>query len=459
MCKPAVYKRRMRRRDFLAQFGTANSLTPWALTAAPQKPNILFILADDLGYGDLGCYGQKQIQTPHLDQFAADGIRFTQGYAGSTVCAPSRCCLMTGKHTGHATVRGNVKPELGLQPGEAVLPRLLRAAGYQTALFGKWGLGGPGTGNVPNQAGFDEFFGFLDQQHAHNSFPEHLWDNQNEYFLTQNWFGGRNVFVQDLFTRKAVDFIRRPHSQPFFVYLAYTSPHADNERGAAFPNGIDVPSMEPYQNRDWPDVEKSFAALVSRLDRDVGTMLQALSSAGLARNTLVIFASDNGPHAEGNHKADFFQSRGPLRGIKRDLYEGGIRVPMMARWPGRIRSGQVSDQVVAFWDMLPSLCEAAGIDPPGGLDGAPLLPALLGEKTIEHRPLYWEFHERHFLQAVRWGDWKAVREGKAGKPELYNLKSDLGEQHDIATQNTEAVQTAARLMDQLRTDSPRFPVT
>ena len=449
----------MRRRDFLAQLGAAGSLAPRALAAAPQKPNILFILADDLGYGDLGCYGQKQIQTPHLDQLASGGIRFTQAYAGATVCAPSRCCLMTGKHTGHATVRGNVKPELGLRPDDPVLPKLLKGAGYQTVLFGKWGLGGPGTRSVPNAMGFDEFYGFLDQQHAHNSFPEHLWDNQNEAFLTQNWFGRRNVFVQDLFTRKAVDFIRRPRTQPFFLYLAYTSPHADNERGAAFPNGIDVPTTEPYQNRDWPEVEKSFAALVTRLDRDVGAVLQALSSAGLDRSTLVIFTSDNGPHREGNHNPDFFQSRGPLRGIKRDLYEGGIRVPMITRWSGRIQRGQVSDQVVAFWDMLPSLCEAADVRSPGGLDGAPLLPALLGDKTIEHRPLYWEFHEKHFLQAVRWGDWKGLREGRTGKVELYNLKSDIGEQQDLAASNREGAKTAARLMNELRTDSPNFPIT
>ncbi len=446
----------MRRRDLIAGLGAGAAWLPGVLQAA-EKPNIVFIMADDLGYGDLGCYGQRQIQTPNLDRFAAEGVRFTQAYAGATVCAPSRCCLMTGKHGGHATVRGNVSPELGLAPDEAVLPALLRSAGYRTALFGKWGLGGPGTGSVPNLKGFDEFYGFLNQVHAHNSFPEHLWDNQNEHFLTENWFGRRKIFVEDQFTEKALDFIGKNRNRPFFLYLPFTSPHADNEHGTAFGNGIDVPSMAPYENRDWPEPEKSFAALVTRLDRDTGTVLKAISSAGLDRNTLVIFTSDNGPHGEGNHSPDFFHSRGGLRGIKRDLYEGGIRVPMMVRWTGRTKPGQVSDQVVAFWDMLPTFCEAAGIAIPPRLDGAPLLPGLLGEKVIPHLPLYWEFHEKHFLQAVRWGDWKAVREGKAGKVELYDLKSDVGEQRDVAAAHPEAVKEAQRLFTEVRTESTRFP--
>ena len=444
----------MRRRDFL----TATAALPYLAAQPAQKPNIVFILADDLGFGDLGCYGQKEIRTPNIDQLAASGVRFTQAYAGATVCAPSRCCLMTGKHTGHATVRGNMKPEPGLDPRESTLPELLKKAGYRTALFGKWGLGGPRTGSIPNLRGFDEFYGFLDQQHAHNSFPEDLWNNQDQAFLTPNWFGRRKVFVEDLFTEKATGFLQRPHPDPFFLYLAFTSPHADNERGAAYPNGIDVPSNSPYESRDWPDVEQSFAALVTRLDRDVGTVMSSLKQAGLDRNTLVIFTSDNGPHKEGNHDPEFFQSRGPLRGIKRDLYEGGIRVPFISNWSGRISAGRTSDQPLAFWDMLPTFCELASVPVPDNLDGESMLKPILGGDAIPHRPFYWEFHENGFKQALRWDDWKAVRNRANGPVELYDLKADLAEQHNVAATHADQIRKAEQLFKGLRTDSRTFPI-
>ena len=448
----------MDRRKFLkTTAGGAVSLAAGAAETA-ARPNIIFILADDLGYGDLGCYGQQRIKTPNLDRLAAEGIRFTQAYSGATVCAPSRCCLMTGKHGGHATVRGNKRPEVGLRPDEATLPALLKKAGYRTALSGKWGLGGPSTRSMPNQRGFDEFFGYLDQLHAHNSYPEHLWQNEEEVFLTENWFNRRKKFAPDLFTEKALEFVKRRESRPFFLYLAYTVPHADNELGAFQGNGIEVPSDEPYSNENWPQVERNFAALITRMDRDIGTLMAALGEGGIDRNTLVVFSSDNGPHREGGHDPDYFSSRGPLRGIKRDLYEGGIRMPFLTRWTGRIRGGQVSGQVLAFWDILPSLGELVGAAKPAGIDGISVLPALLGERRVEHPPLYWEFHERGFSQAVRFGDWKAVRNNPQKPIELYGLKADIGEKNDVAAGNAPVAQKAAELMKSLRVDSPEFPV-
>ena len=448
----------MDRREFLK---TTAACAVWLAAGAAEaaaRPNIIFILADDLGYGDLGCYGQQRIKTPNLDRLAAEGIRFTQAYSGATVCAPSRCCLMTGKHGGHATVRGNKRPEVGLRPDEATLPALLKKAGYRTALSGKWGLGGPSTRSMPNQRGFDEFFGYLDQLHAHNSYPEHLWQNEEEVFLTENWFNRRKKFAPDLFTEKALEFVKRRESRPFFLYLAYTVPHADNELGAFQGNGIEVPGDEPYSNENWPQVERNFAALVTRMDRDIGTLLAALGDSGIDHNTLVIFSSDNGPHREGGHDPDYFSSRGPLRGIKRDLYEGGIRMPFLTRWTGRIRGGQVSGQVLAFWDILPSLGELAGVPRPASLDGISVLPALLGERRVEHPPLYWEFHERGFSQAVRFGDWKAVRNNPQKPIELYALETDIGEKNDVAAGNAPVAQKAAELMKSLRVDSPEFPV-
>jgi arylsulfatase A-like enzyme len=442
----------MNRRQF------AYSTFPLALRAQPaRRPNIIFILADDLGYGDLGCYGQQRIETPHLDRMAGEGSRFTEAYAGSTVCAPSRCALMTGRHTGHATVRGNLRPEAGLAEGEATVASLLKQAGYRTAVIGKWGLGGPGTGSVPNRRGFDEFFGYLDQLHAHNSYPEHLWENENEVFLTANWFGRRKVFSNDLFTERALRFVSQAR-EPFFLYLCYTIPHANNERGAVFPNGMDVPDDGPYATRDWPAVERSFAASITRMDAGIGRIFAELKRRGADENTLVLLSSDNGPHREGNHDPEFFHSRGPLRGIKRDLYEGGIRVPFLARWPGRVPAGRVSGDVVAFWDFLPAAAELAGVRPPPGMDGISSVPALTGQPPPERPPLYWEFHERGFKQAVRFGKWKAVRTAPGRPVELYDLSADPGERRDVSAGQPGEVEQARRLMSSLRTDSPLFPV-
>ncbi len=446
----------MNRREFLS-VSTAALLAP-RVNSAEDKPNILFILADDLGYGDLGCYGQKRIMTPNIDRLASDGVRFTQAYSGSTVCAPSRCSLMTGLHTGHATVRGNKKPEVGLRADEITVAALLKQAGYRTAMCGKWGLGGPGTGSVPNTRGFESFFGYLDQQHAHNSYTGHLWDNQNEHFLTANWFDQRKEYTPDLFAARTLSYLKTPPGRPFFLCLTTTIPHADNELARLRGNGMEVPSDEPYSGRDWPQTEKNFAAMVTRLDADIGRILEQLKASGLDRDTVIIITSDNGPHREGGHDPGYFDSSGPLRGIKRDLYEGGIRVPFIVRWPGRVAAGRVSERVVAFWDFLPTAAELAGMKPPPGIDGISCLPELLGKPQRDHEFLYWEFHERGFAQAIRMGDWKGVR-ANVGKPiELYDLKSDLSEKNDVALRHPDIVAKIDALMTSCRTDSPEFPI-
>ncbi|MCS7026516.1 MAG: arylsulfatase [Bryobacteraceae bacterium] len=441
------------RRAFLATPALARS----APAQPAPRPNILLILADDLGYGDLGCYGQKRIQTPHIDRLAASGIRFTQAYAGSTVCAPSRCCLMTGLHTGHATVRGNKKPEVGLKPSEITVASLLKQAGYRTALFGKWGLGGPGNGSVPTARGFDHFFGFYDQQHAHNSYPGHIWDGTVEKQLPENWFNRKKTFVPDLFAARAIEFLKAPDPRPFFLYFATTIPHANNELGAIQPNGMDSPDDGPYASENWPAVEKSFAATITRLDTQVGQLVDTLKAQGLYENTLILFSSDNGPHREGNHDVNFFSSSGPLRGLKRDLYEGGIRVPMIATWKARIAPQQVIDTPWAFWDFLPTAAALAGVNAPPNLDGVSIAPLLLGQGKPQRSHFYWEFHERGFQQAVRRGDWKLVRQAPKFELELFNLAEDVGETRNLAAQYPKIVAELEKLFRQ-RTDSPDFPV-
>jgi arylsulfatase A-like enzyme len=444
----------MTRRDLL---GAAAASAAPALGSA-TRPNLVFILADDLGYGDLGCYGQRRIRTPRLDRLAGEGMRFTQAYAGSTVCAPSRCCLMTGKHTGHATVRGNMKPELGLAGGETSVAGLLRSGGYRTALIGKWGLGGFGMNSHPNDKGFDEFFGYLDQGHAHLSYPEHLWENKNEFFLKGNWFNRRQQFSNDLFTERAVKFIEQREPSPFFLYLTYTVPHADNELGQVQANGMENPDQAPYAGEDWPDVEKTFAASITRMDTGIGRVLDALSARGLDENTLVIFSSDNGPHKEGNHNEKFFSSSGALRGTKRDLYEGGIRVPGIARWKGKVPAGKVSDFPWAFWDFAPTAAALAGVPAPGDIDGHSIVPTLLGGSQRPHHHLYWEFFEGGFKQAVRQGDWKLVRQKPGFRPELFNLTEDVGETRDVAARHPDVVARLSEFLKTARTDNPNFPV-
>jgi arylsulfatase A-like enzyme len=430
---------------------------------APPRPNIVFILADDLGYGDLGCYGQKLIQTPHIDRLASEGVRFTQAYAGSTVCAPSRAALITGQHTGHTRIRGNLRiPRSAEDPSVA---EVLQSAGYRTALFGKWGLGEAGTTGVPTRKGFDSFYGYLNQGHAHNSWPTFLVRDEQRVPL-------RNVVPEELPDGKGVATQRIDYSnhlihdellryidqqdrtQPFFIYAAYTLPHANNEGQA-----IEVPDLGFYAHQDWPEVQKRYAAAVTLLDRYVGEIIQRLKQRGLDQNTLVIFTSDNGTHREGGNDPAFFQSSGPLRGIKRDLYEGGIRVPMIARWPARIAAGRISEHVWAFWDFLPTAAELSGAACPDHIDGISIMPKLLNRPGQQHHEyLYWEFHEGGFSQAVRIGNLKGVRLGPNLPIELYDLSRDQSESNNIATDHPGVVARITELMSLARSESEHWPV-
>jgi arylsulfatase A-like enzyme len=469
------------RRDFLKMAGTGaaalamagcgKSMTgPEAAKIGPQ-PNIIFVLADDLGYGDLGCYGQKRIQTPNIDRLATEGMRFTDHYAGCTVCAPSRCSLMTGLHTGHTYVRGNkeIRPmgQLPLPADTVTLPRTLKQAGYRTALIGKWGLGGPDSTGTPNKQGFDYFYGYLCQRHAHNYYPEFLFRNDQRVPLRNKVAGDRPDgagvatekvdYSYDLMAAEALKFVEENREGPFFLYLAITIPHANNEAGK---KGMEVPDYGIYAEKDWPEAQKGHAAMISRLDRDMGRLIGKLKDLGIDDNTVVFFTSDNGPHREGGADPDYFDSNGPLRGIKRDLYEGGIRVPLIARWPGRIAAGTESDHVSAFWDFLPTLATLGGAKPPENTDGLCLVPTLLNipNEQKEHEFLYWEFHERGSKQAVRMGRWKAVRFGAADKLELYDLETDLGETNDVANQHPDVVTKIENYLATARTESEFWPL-
>ena len=416
-------------------------------------------------------------------------MRFTDHYAGTTVCAPSRCSLMTGLHTGHTYVRGNreIQPmgQLPLPAGTVTLPRVLQQAGYTTGLIGKWGLGGPESTGVPNQQGFDYFFGYLCQRHAHNYYPEFLFRNDQRVPLKNKVAGGRLdgagvatekvEYSADLIEQEALQFVEQNRRGPFFLCWTGTLPHANNEGGK---NGMEVPDYGPYADKDWPEPEKGRAAMITRLDRGVGRLLQKLKDLGIDENTVVFFASDNGPHREGGADPDFFDSNGPLRGIKRDLYEGGVRVPLLARWPGRIKAGAETDHVSAFWDWLPTLAEVAGAPSPSGeiparrqpgaadlhdqggwtTDGISLVPTLLGRSgQKQHEFLYWEFHEGGSIQAVRMGRWKAVR--PFGKPlELYDLQTDRSEARNVAADQPDVVAKIEKYLTTARTESEFWPL-
>jgi arylsulfatase A-like enzyme len=440
---------------------------------AARKPSIILILADDLGYGDLGCYGQTKIKTPNLDLLAAGGMRFTNFYAGSTVGAASRCALMTGLHTGHAIIRGDAG--VALRPQDLTAAEVLKQAGYHTGLIGKWGLGDQDTTGVPQKKGFDEFLGYLGEVHAHDYYTDHLWrydppsdvkpgyDGQMDF--PENQGGKIGIYMDDLFTTSALNFLRinKPDQfnnyRPFFLYLAYTIPHANNERGQHTGNGMEVPNDAPYSDEPWPQTEKNKAAMITRLDTYVGRLLDKLQELKIDDNTIIIFTSDNGPHQEGGVDPKFFQSAGPLRGIKRDLYEGGIRVPLIVRWPMKVKAGAVNGQAWAFWDFLPTAAEIAQAKAPGQLDGISMLPTLLGKpQTNHHDFLYWEFHERGFQQAVRIGDWKAVRPQPGAPLELYNLKTDLGEKQNVAGQNPEVIAKIEAYLKSARTESEHWPI-
>jgi arylsulfatase A-like enzyme len=434
----------------------------FAPAIAQTRPNIILIQADDLGYGDLSAYGQRKFKTPNIDRIAAEGLRFTQYYAGSTVCAPSRSALMTGQHTGHTRIRGNARYPLA--PEDVTVAEVLKSAGYKTALIGKWGLGEAGTTGVPNRQGFDYFFGYLNQRHAHNYYPSSLWRNEERIKLRnivpdEDDEGSGNStnrvdYTHDLFAEESLKFVEENSRGPFFLYLAFTIPHANNE---AKSKGMEVPDLGEFANTDWPDQEKAKAAMIARMDRDVGRLMALLKKLGVDDSTLVFFTSDNGPHREGGADPDFFDSNGPLRGIKRDLYEGGVRVPMIVRWPKRIKAGAKSDQVWAHWDFLPTVAEVAGVRPPANIDGISMFNALLGRRQRNHEFLYWEFHERSFSQAARMGDWKAVRNSPNSPLEIYDLKNDPGEQNDLAVKHPEVVKKIERYLKTARAESELWP--
>ena len=438
--------------------------------AVARRPSIVFILADDLGYGDLGCFGQTRIKTPNLDKLAAEGMTFTSCYAGSTVCAPSRAALMTGLHTGHVRIRSNSTVPINLAPTDLTVAELLSAAGYHTGAVGKWGLGEEGSSGMPGRKGFEEFFGFLNQTHAHEYYPTRLYrsssDGRQAWIpLNENSDAQKGKYADDYFTQVGLEYLRvnPPEAfnnwKPLFLYLAYTIPHANNELGRATGNGMEVPSDSPYSDEPWPQVEKNKAAMITRMDSDIGRLMQRLEELKMAQNTIVIFASDNGPHKEGGVNPDFFHSSGPLRGIKRDLYEGGIRVPMIVRWPFQIRRAVTNDMPVAFWDVLPTLAEAAYLPAPHGIDGISFYPTLTGHaQTNRHEFLYWESHETIFKQAVRMGDWKGVRLGVDGPLELYDLKTDLSEKRNVAAQHPQEVAKIQEYLKTARTEDPNWPV-
>jgi len=442
-------------------------------TTAGRRPNIIFVLADDLGYGDLGCYGQKKINTPNLDSMAAEGMRFTQHYAGNTVCAPSRCTLMTGRHTGHCYVRGNMAGPGGF--GELPIPdetvtaaELLKEAGYITGAFGKWGLGAAGTSGSPVRQGFDEFFGYLSQVNAHFYYPPYLWRDEQKVSLEANGDGREEIYSHDAIAAEALGFIERNASRPFFLYVPFTIPHAELR--------VPADSLEDYRGKfaEKPFAGRhygaqktpraAYAAMVSRMDGDVGRILELLKRLDIDKDTIVMFSSDNGPHREGGADPSFFDSTGGLRGIKRDLYEGGIRVPLIVRWPGRVEAGSVSDHISAFWDFLPSCAELAGLKVPEDIDGISMVPTLLGRgaQQKKHRWLYWEFHEQVKKQALRMGDYKAVRLNVHKQPdgpvEVYNLKTDPGEQRNCAAELPDIAAKLSRIMDSIRTPSEHFPL-
>jgi len=443
----------------------AISLVSTAYAHAAERPNLIYIMLDDAGYGDLSCYGQKKFSTPEIDKIAAEGMKFTNHYSGSTVCAPTRCSLMTGLHTGHTYIRGNkeVQPE-GQAPMPAdivTLPRLLKKAGYVTGAFGKWGLGAPGSSSDPAKH-FDHFFGYNCQREAHTYYPTHLWEN-----FTKVKLDGK-TYSHDVIHGETLRFIRANRNKPFFCYVPITIPHAAMHapEAAVAPFREKFPQFEDktgkYRGPDVRNPVAAFAGMMTHMDKGVGELMALLKELEIDDRTLVLVTSDNGPHLEGGHDPRFFDSNGPLRGFKRDLYEGGIRAPLIARWPGKIKAGVTSDHICAHWDVLPTFCELAGVTAPQNIDGVSMAPVLLGKgKQKQHPYLYWEFIPHGGKQAVRMGHWKAVRL-KASKKEpvfeLYNLADDPGEENNVAAGHPAVVDRMKKAMAEAHVESPIFPL-
>ncbi len=443
-----------------------------------EKPNIIFILVDDLGYADMGCYGQTKIKTPNIDHLAEEGIRFTRAYAGNAVCAPSRSCLMEGKHPGHARVRGNMINGYreSLREGDLTVAMMLQEAGYKTGLFGKWGLGLQEQYGVPNKMGFDEFFGYLNQRHAHCHYPEFLYHNDQRVYYPENGehhkkenYGGTHVYDEngichplgienpadakyafDEYSKKSLEFIRRNKDQPFFLYLAYTPPHGS----------FIVPELGAYANKDWALSHKVYAAMITRVDNEVGKLLRLLEELNIDENTLILFASDNG-NTNGNAREEeistpvFFNNESPTHGGKGSSYDGGFHVPAIAWWKARISPGQLSEHIWAFWDFLPTAAELAGVDAPEDIDGISFLPVLLGETENQqkHDFLYWEFSG---IQSVRMDDWFGYKPG-SGELELFNLVSDPGQEKDVTDRHPKVAGKIREIMAREHSPSDVWP--
>ena len=434
-------------------------------------------MADDLGYGDLGCYGQKLIKTPRLDQMAKEGMKFTRFYSGSTVCAPSRSVLMTGQHMGHTHVRGNAGGDMSrqsLRDIDLTVAEKLKETGYKTALIGKWGLGEVGQEGYPLKQGFDYFYGYLNQVHAHNFYPEFLWRNQKKHVLKNvvkpvadkpraGFMGGaatkRVEYSHDLFTNEALTWIKANKENPFFLYLPLTIPHANNEGTRIFGDGAEVPDYGIYEKENWTKQDKGQAAMITRMDRDVGRLLDLLKELKIEENTLVMFTSDNGPHNEAGHNPELFKPAGPLRGMKRTLTEGGIRVPTLAWWPNTIEPNSISDQPFYFGDLMATACDMSQSDTPLQTDSLSFLPTLKGkaEEQKRHKFLYWEFYERTFRQAVIMEDWKLIRSGMDNQRlELYDLKNDIHEDVNLIKKQPAVAQRMLSYIESAHVPHPNW---
>lgn len=443
------------------------------------KPNIIYIMADDLGYADVGCYGQKLIKTPNIDQLAAEGMRFTNHYAGTSVCAPSRCVLMTGMHMGNVEIRGNKQwqpqGQMPISKETVTVAEKMKEAGYATGMIGKWGLGNTVTTGDPNKQGWDFFYGYTDQVLAHNYWPEYLikngekiyLENEVKYLDTAAWHKGlgsystqKKQYSNDLFTEEAISFIDSHQQEPFFLYLPYTIPH---NNGEALPGQkMEVPDFGSYKNKEWAADSLGYAAMIERLDNYVGQIVDKVDALGIGQRTLIIFTSDNGPMQERVGFTRFFDSNGIYRGGKRDLYEGGIRVPFIARWSGTVKAGMENNHISNFADFLPTACDIAGIESAISIDGISYLPALKGETQTPHPFLYFEFYEGGKSQAVRQAAWKAVRTGVFENPdapwELYNLNQDPSETTNLATANPEILQALIQIAEKAHTTDPNWPL-
>jgi len=450
---------------------------PTEKSVIPEKPNLVFILVDDMGYGDISCCGQKILSTPNIDKLAAEGMAFTKFYTGSSVCAPSRASLLTGKHTGHTNVRGNMPAQL-LNDSEPTIAKIMKQAGYKTAALGKWGIGHPPPVDDPSRKGFDYFYGYINMWHAHNLYPEFLYRNGEKVFLNNkiNLVDGKNPWegqpegtgVADvkvdyapfLIDHEATKFIEENKDNKFFLYLAYNTPHANNEK---LPDGMEVPDYYEFADKDWPSQEKGFAAMMRNLDNSVGMVVAKLKELGIDKKTMIVFSSDNGPHQEGGHKVDFFDSNGDKRGMKRDFYDGGVLTPFIVRWPDVVQAGVKSNHLSAFWDVLPTLCDLTGIEKPADTDGISFLPTLLNNQKDQkdHDYLYWEFYEQGGKQAILKDNWKAIRlnvRESADKQifELYNLITDPEENQNVAAEHPDMVEEFNKLFISARQE---FEVT